>query len=380
MTAEASPSKNGLRYRLYGCVGQTAVIVKAMRLLRLTLVTLLLGLFVHAEVVPVTSTRSLVDSADLIIVGTVERVQQTGTGSIEFSGRDYERLDFQAEISVDATIKGQPVARHFILNYSTPSADSVGNVAHGGLNANTYQIVFLKRTAQGYTFVSPYTPSLSATPKSCAPNWQVHLGDDAYHQVLQRVLNVLCTTSSPEEKNWALSILNWDQDSSVAPFLKAALGLPEIQSDAVARTSILSDLVKWKDLSVLPLAEEELFTPSKHTPGYLKSNLVLAASSLDPQVSVPLLARALKLPEPEARVAAARFLEYTNSPNALDVLLTDLDDADREVQFAVMQSLGNLTNQHWWRPRTLDSDSHWVVCIEHWREFAAQRKTSPMKQ
>jgi hypothetical protein len=351
---------------------------QAVRFLKPALVTFALGLgFVYAEIVPIISTRSLVDSADLIIVGTVERVQQTGVGSIELSGRDYDRLDFQAEISVDETIKGEPVATRFILNYSTPSADSVGNVAKGGLHANTYGVVFLKRTAQGYTFVSPYTPSLAATPKSCGPNWQIKLGEDAYHEVLQRVLNVLCTTSSPEEKNWALSILNWDQDSSAAPFLKAALNLPEIQSNDAARTSILGDLLAWKDLGVLPLAERELFDPSKHTPGYLKPNLVLAISRLDAQVSVPLLARALKLPEPDARAAAARFLEYTNSQKAIDVLLTDLDDPDREVQFAVMQSLGNLTNQHWWRPRTLDPDSHWSVCIEHWREFAAQRNTHP---
>lgn len=31
--------------------------------------------------------------------------------------------------------------------------------------------------------------------------------------------------------------------------------------------------------------------------------------------------------------------------------------------------------QHWWRPRTIDPDSHWEVCFQHWREFAAQRKT-----
>jgi HEAT repeat protein len=349
-----------------------------VRLLKLTIVTLLLVLgFVHAEIVPVTSTRDLVDTADLVIVGTVELVRQTGSGSIESSGHDYERLDFQAEISVGETIKGEPVARRFILNYSTPSADSVGNVAHGGLNPHTYRVVFLKRTAQGYTFVSPYTPSLAATPKSCGPNWQIQLDEDSYHKVLQRILNVLCTPSSFEEKNMALSILNWDQDSSAAPFLKAALNLPGIQSDGVARISILSDLLKWKDLGVLPLAEEELFAPSGHTPGYLRSNLLLAISSLDPQVSVPLLARALRLPEPEARVAAARFLEYTNSQKALDILLTDLDDSDREVQFAVMQSLGNLTNQHQWRPRTVDSDSHWSACIEHWHEFEAKRNTHP---
>ena len=125
-----------------------------MRLLKFTLAALLLGLrFVHAEIVPVTSTKSLVDSADLIIAATVKNVRQTGAGSIELSGRDYDRLDSQAEISFDATIKGKPVGRRFILNYSTPSADSVGNVAHGGLLPNTYRVIFLNKTRSNLTFL-----------------------------------------------------------------------------------------------------------------------------------------------------------------------------------------------------------------------------------
>jgi len=72
---------------------------------------------------------------------------------------------------------------------------------------------------------------------------------------------------------------------------------------------------------------------------------------------VPLLSRALKLPEADARVGAARFLEYTKSETALDSLLSALDDPDRSVQFAVMQSLGNLTEQHYWRPHTDTAES-----------------------
>ena len=108
---------------------------------------------------------------------------------------------------------------------------------------------------------------------------------------------------------------------------------------------------------------------------------MLAISSLEPQISIPLLARVLKLPQPEERVAAARFLEYTNSETALDILLSALDDLDREVQFAVMQSLGNLTGQHYWRPNTgtTESDPHWVSCIQHWREFGEQRNADRTK-
>lgn len=347
-----------------------------MRLLKLTIATLLLGFgLVYSDVVPVVSVKSLVDPADLIIVGKIERVQQTGAGSIAFSGRDYERLDFQAEIQVDETIKGQPVASPFVLSYSTPSVDSVGNVARGELRADTYQVVFLKTTAQGFMFVNPYAPSLAARPKRCDSNWQAKLGEDAYHRVLVRVLSSLCTPSSHEEKNRALSILNWNEDSSVAPFLEAALNFPEVQSDDGARSSILSDLLAWKDLSALPAAEQELFDPSKHTAGYLKSNIVLAISRLDAQVSIPLLARTLKLPETDVRVAAARFLQYTNSQDAIDVLLTDLDDTDHEVQFAIMQSLGNLTNQHSWRPSSTAADSQWYECLNHWREFEVERRS-----
>jgi hypothetical protein len=238
-----------------------------VRLLKPTFVTLLFGLgFARAEIGPTLSIRSLVDSSDLVILGAVERVQQTGAGAIELSGREYDRMDYEAEISVDETVKGEPAAAHITLNFSTPAADNWGNVAKGGLQANTYGVLFLKKTSQGYAFANPYAKFLAATPKSCGPNWQVKLGEDAYRRVLQRLLSLLCVPSSPGEKNWALSLLNWDEDSSAAPFLKAALILPEVQSDDVARTSILSDLLAWKDLSVLPLAEQELFDHSLHTP------------------------------------------------------------------------------------------------------------------
>jgi HEAT repeats len=328
----------------------------------------------RAYPVPTVSITSLVELADLIIVGRVERVQPTGAGEITFHEHTYTRRDFRAEITVDQTIKGDPAARRFGLSYSTPAMDSLGNVAEGGLLANTYRVVFLKETPTGYAFASPYYASLPAGPTPCGQHWGIDLRQDAYHEVLQKVLDVLCAPSGVEEKRLALGTLNWDEDSSATPFLKAAMSLHDVRADPVLRTSIISDLLRWKDLTVLSLAEDELFLPTQHAEGYLKSNLLLAASSLDSQISVPLLTRALKLPEPEARVGAARFLEYTNSDTAMDGLLSALDDPDRDVQFAVMQSLGNLTKQHQWRPQTTETDAAWFACIQHWREFGKQRR------
>jgi hypothetical protein len=227
--------------------------------------------------------------------GKVQRVKQTGTGSIELNGVDYTRLDFQAEMRVDETIKGGPAPLSFTFSYSTRAVDSVGNVAEGGLTPDTYRVVFLKRTATGYAYVGPYYPSIPAASKSCGPNWQVKLGEDAYHKVLRRLLDSLCADSTSEEKQSALFVLNWTEDSSAAPFLKAALSLPNVKTNPTLRMSIVSDLLHWKDLSVLALAEEDLFGQTVRSPFFPKSNLVLAISGLEPQISVPLLARVLKL-------------------------------------------------------------------------------------
>jgi hypothetical protein len=120
------------------------------------------------------------------------------------------------------------------------------------------------------------------------------LGEDAYPKVLQRVLSALCTTSSREKKT-----------SSIVDS-EANLDFPEIKSDPVLRTSSLSDLVKWKDLSVLPWAEDDLFLPPHETEGYLNSNMLLAISSLDQEVSVLLLSRALKLMPESAQLGFFR--------------------------------------------------------------------------
>lgn len=62
------------------------------------------------------------------------------------------------------------------------------------------------------------------------------------------------------------------------------MALPDVRTDPVLRTSIIGDLLEWKDLTALSLAEDDLFLPSQHTDAYLKSNLLLAVSSLDPRL------------------------------------------------------------------------------------------------
>jgi hypothetical protein len=107
-----------------------------MKLTRISLAVITFAiatLCLKAQPGPAPSTRALSDLADLIIVGNVESVKQTGTGSIELDGRIYERLDFRAVVQVDETIKGESAPLHFAFTYSAPGTDYGGNVATGDL-------------------------------------------------------------------------------------------------------------------------------------------------------------------------------------------------------------------------------------------------------
>ena len=67
----------------------------------------------HSTLVPVMSVKGLVDSADEIVVGKIERVQQTGSGENDYNGVKYPRLDYRADVNLDETIKGEPVPHKF---------------------------------------------------------------------------------------------------------------------------------------------------------------------------------------------------------------------------------------------------------------------------
>ena len=163
---------------------------RAVRFVTTLFVTLVLATtFLAAGPRPTLSVKGLANAADLVIVGRVQRIQQIGTGEIRVYGVDYPRLDYAANINVDETIKGEPLPRSFVLTFSTSIADTWDDLAppQGGLLADTYRVIFLKKTASGYKFVSPYSSSVPASPKPCGPSWRARLRDeDAYHKVLQR--------------------------------------------------------------------------------------------------------------------------------------------------------------------------------------------------
>jgi len=71
---------------------------------------------------------------------------------------------------------------------------------------------------------------------------------------------------------------------------------------------------------------------------------------------------------PEMRTSAAEAIYETNSVAGIPPLLR-ADDPDAQVAFAVMQGLGNLTENYEWRPKSTEPDANWFRCLNHWREY-----------
>jgi len=126
-------------------------------------------------------------------------------------------MDFQVEMSIDETIKGQPTP------FSSPSAIQSGHGLHGE-HAEGFGSQYLPnrvpeeddhrlRVRQPLFSVFPATQLLRAELAN-------RIGRRNYHKVMQRVLEFALHSSSLEEKRAAIRTLNWNEDSSVAPFLK----------------------------------------------------------------------------------------------------------------------------------------------------------------
>ena len=146
-----------------------------------------------------------------------------------------------------------------------------------------------------------------------------------------------------------------------------------MQQDADVRPNLVAALLRNQYDPAIALAEHELFDHETTSSLNVRLNLLYGLQGVNPSKSVPLLARALRLPESEFRQVAARALQSTESDSAINPLLLALNDPDRDVQFCVMQSLGYLNHELEWRPHGTEKDAFWDECIAHWQALARIR-------
>ena len=340
----------------------------------------------HGRVMPGISVQNLTNDADVIVIGEVVDVHIIAPAKIGIANGETLPAELtSATVRVDQVLKGGDVGPSIEIEYLHNPNWEQGPIT-GGLSPKTYQMVFLKRSSGKYAFADLAYPSLPL-PRERVSGMPLPPTGDAYSAVLLLLAGTLFAPNVPgQERISALFNLTISDDHTpyLTEIVRTALNSSAASADPDFRDALVAALVRRKDATVLPELQIELLTPGPGERLNSRGNLIFALQAIDGKISVPILARALTLPDGELRQDAARALQNVGSgapQEAVDALLSALDDPDRDVQFYVMQSLGYLNQELYWRPHTTDpkedfGNPSWSECVDHWRQFATSRSSS----
>lgn len=319
----------------------------------------------------------LISGSDVVAVARVAAVSQTGSGPASLPGDQSIPTHFRvATLHLTDVLKGTSASADIAVRYAIlySQAGWSGGVPPGytirdTLTLNSVRLIFLKSVGDHYEFTNGSYLSIVCGPEG--PSGAE--SPDALDRVLSRIKEALLSTSvSPEEKAEAIRQLGAVKTDSVIPALRTFLQGEGGRNDEVLRTEALVALLGHNDESVLEEAEAELLSGSIP---YWKSNLLFAITrAIGPSRSIPILAKVLASSSAQMRTTAAEAIYQTDSGAGVPLLLTALDDPDPEVEFAVMQGLGNLTRNYAWRPKSTEQGADWFRCLSHWREYRQRLK------
>jgi HEAT repeat protein len=130
------------------------------------------------------------------------------------------------------------------------------------------------------------------------------------------------------------------------------------------------------DISVLPMASEELMSSHPTTPDETRTVLSSAVGygAGDPK-AIPILGRMLGAADVHARMGAATALGHIGSAEAKNALVSALYDSDSEVRYDAVIGLANIAGpkEGVWCPsreQYLADESRYLT---HWREWAKRK-------
>jgi hypothetical protein len=314
----------------------------------------------------------LINNSDVVAVARVKAVSQTGSGTVEVPGGHSISAHFRvATLRVRDVFKGARSSADISVRYTILYSPSgwAGGVPAGytirdTLTPNSTRIVFLTSVGDHYEFTNGSYLSIVCAPEppsGAEPS-------DTFNRVLSRITEVLVSASAPQqEKAEAIRQLGAVNTDSIIPALRTFVQSDVAHKDEFLRTEALVALLGHKDESVVEAAESELLGGSA---AYWKSNLLFAITrAVPPSRSIPILAEVLAGSSAQMRTSAAVAIYQTDSSAGIPPLLRALDDPDPEVAFAVMQGLGNLTQNYEWRPKSTEADADWFRCLNRWHEY-----------
>jgi HEAT repeat protein len=91
--------------------------------------------------------------------------------------------------------------------------------------------------------------------------------------------------------------------------------------------------------------------------------------------AVPTLSELLVSPDAEVRRAVASSLMHIRSPEAINLMISLLDDSDFEARYYVVVGLAETTDQMDWRPNMDNFRGDESKYLKHWLDWKTPPKT-----
>jgi hypothetical protein len=334
--------------------------------------TLTCSMFAYCRLVSIRDIAKLTDSSPVIVVGEVLRVVQVGSGEIPMpDGKSWTGERMTAFIRVDEVLKGEPANRTIQVDY-LQNRNWEGGPLTNLLTDGTYLMFFLKKDGEKFAFAAPEQSSIPMSRLRRASSGSSD--GDVYTQVLRHLGEGLFDEqASSQDRTQTIFLIDFEQSPAVPKMFKEALDSPAARSDRAFRFELLAALVRHKDLSVLPDLETALLTNHDVILNNARGNMICALQQIDPSLSGPILIQALKLPEPNLRVAAAAALGSVRSNGAIAALFAALEDPDTEVRGSAINSLTGIFHAPQCLPPGYAPADLFQACVDHWKEFAASQ-------
>ena len=232
------------------------------------------------------------------------------------------------------------------------------------------QMVFLKKSNEGYVFADLHFPSLPAIAGATPPAGFAS-GEAPVQRVVAELGGVISSTAAPARDKWAVLGRGYAVPRSESFSSALQLGLQRANDDDL-KYRIQAELMTRDDLSQLNGAEKLLLTGTLNTKQRELFLSVIANQIKNPDAA-PALARLLQSGDTETRRAAAEGLWHSADIRAVPDLVKALQDESEEVRFYSVRALADLNQEPRWGPSRVEFQERQQQYLSHWQDWATTR-------
>lgn len=309
---------------------------------------------------PLLDLPALTRNADLIVLGQITSIRESGRVTITLEGKATESQSMVAELTARGVLKGKVDSPRIFFTFAVPMVES----GYKTIAPSQFGLFFLRADGdERFTVLSPYYPFLVAASDS--PKLK---GNDL-DRVVGTIAHLLAQPSA-ELRREAIYILDTASTDEATDALRRAAS----DGDTVVKLQALAALLRRGDISVLNIAEDFLLHPKPNVDEYLRRNVSVSLEGIKDPRAIVTLVRLLAAPDIQTRRSSAGALRHMHTTAAIGPLLTALESSDRGVRYQGVIGLAELTGQDEWAPSVELFQKDEQHFIAHWKEWGRTQK------